>query len=302
MQTSPQTRAFLAAGLLALAAFAVSAQEAAPDPQFEVASVKPAAPSDFDRIPMPMPIRMTCRTPDPVRFNCTHMSLRDLTVEAYGIMDYQLTGPAWMGTAKFDIVAKVPAGTTRDQAHLMLRHLLADRFKMTIHRERKEMAVYALRVGPNGHKLKEAASPIDPDPEADAELDQQMMVSMTKMTESLKNAGGGSGAHSTGRHESVSSLVRMLSDRLGRPVVDETGLKGKYDFDMEFAPNQVLLVVAPDGGPSPTGTDPGRDGLASPFPSISQAVQSQLGLKLEPKKLPVEIIVVDQAEKVPTEN
>ena len=301
MQTSPQTRAFLAAGLLALAAFAVSAQEAAPDPQFEVASVKPAAPSDFDRIPMPMPIRMTCRTPDPVRFNCTHMSLRDLTVEAYGIMDYQLTGPAWMGTAKFDIVAKVPAGSTRDQAHLMLRHLLADRFKMTLHRERKEMAVYALRVGPSGHKLKEAAAPANP-PEADAKLDQQMVVSMTKLTETLKSAGGGSGANSSFRHESLSSLVRTLSDHLGRPVVDETGLKGKYDFDMEFAPNQALLVVAPGGGPSPTGIDSGREGLASPFPSISQAVQSQLGLKLEPTKLPVEIIVVDKAEKVPTEN
>jgi uncharacterized protein (TIGR03435 family) len=301
VRTNPQTRAFLAAGLLVSAALAVSAQEAAPEPQFEVASIKPSAPSDFDRIPMPMPIRRTCSTRDPVRFNCTHMSLRDLTVAAYGIMDYQLTGPGWMSDAKFDIVAKVPAGTTRDQAHLMLRHLLADRFKMTIHRERKEMAVYALRVGPNGHKLKEAADPANP-PEADAKLDQQMMVSMTKMTETLKNAGGGSGATSTMRHEGVASLVRMLSDRLGRPVVDETGLKGKYDFDMEFAPDQLLLVVAPGGGPSPTGIDPGREGLASPFPSISQAVQSQLGLKLEPKKLPVETIVVDQAEKAPTEN
>ena len=302
MRTDPPARALLAAGLLALAPLAAPAQEAAPEPQFEVASLKPAAPSDFDRIPMPIPLRRTCSTPDPVRFNCTHMSLRELTVAAYGIMDYQLTGPGWMSDQKFDIVAKVPAGTTREQAHLMLRHLLTDRFKMTIHRERKEMAVYALRVGPNGHKLKEAADPADPYSGADAKPDRQMMVSMTKMTESLKAAGGGSGAHSTYRHESVSSLIGMLSDRLGRPVVDETGLKGKYDFDMEFAPDQPLLAAALQGGPSSAGIDPGREGLASPFPSISQAVQSQLGLKLESAKLPVEIIVVDQAEKVPTEN
>jgi len=184
----------------------------------------------------------------------------------------------------------------------MLRRFLADRFKMTIHRERKEMAVYALRVGPNGHKLKEAADPVNPNTGADEKLDQNMMDSMKKLTESLKNAGGGSGAQSAFRHEGVSSLVRMLSDRLGHPVVDETGLKGKYDFEMEFAPNQALLVVAPDGGPSPTGIDSGGDGLASPFPSISQAVQSQLGLKLEPAKALVEIIAVDQAEKAPRAN
>jgi len=88
-------------------ALAASAQEAAPELEFEVASIKPAAPSDFDRIPMPLPIRRTCSTPDPVRFLCTHMSLRELTVAAFGIMDYQLTGPGWMSNAKFDIVAKL---------------------------------------------------------------------------------------------------------------------------------------------------------------------------------------------------
>jgi uncharacterized protein (TIGR03435 family) len=288
----------LAAGLLAGAAVAAHAQDAAPEPQFEVASVKPAAPSDFDRIPMPMPIRLTCSTRDPVRFACTHMSLRDLVVEAYGIMNYQLTGPGWMSAQKFDIVAKVPAGTTREQAHLMLRRLLADRFKMTIHRERKEMAAYALRVGPNGHKLKEAESPIAPNAEPDGKLDQSMMEAMKKMRESLRNSGGGSGAHSTFRHESVSTLVRMISDRLGHPVVDETGLKGKYDYDIDFAPDLSVLAVAPGGGASPTGGDSG----SAAYPAIFQAVQSQLGLKLERAKLPVEIIVVDQAEKTPTEN
>jgi uncharacterized protein (TIGR03435 family) len=296
--------AFLAAGLLACAAFTVSGQEAvpAPEPEFEAASLKPAAPSDFDRMPMPMPIRMRCGIRDPVRFVCTRMSLRDLTVEAYEIMDYQLTGPGWMSDAKFDVAAKVPAGTTLEQADRMLRHLLTDRFKMTIHRERKEMAVYALRVGPHGHKLKEAADPAGSNTEAAKEPNEKAMESMKQLTESLKAAGGGSGARVSYRHEGISSLVRKLSDELGHPVVDETGLKGKYDFDMEFAPNQALPAVAPDGGPCPTGIDSGREGLGSPFPSISQAVQSQLGLKLDATKTVVEMIVVDKAEKTPTEN
>jgi uncharacterized protein (TIGR03435 family) len=295
---------YLAAGLLASAAFAAPGQEAVPAPElhFEAASLKPAAPSGLDRIPMAMPIRMRCVIRDPVRFVCRRMSLRDLTVEAYGIMDYQLTGPGWMSDAKFDIAAKVPAGTTREQADLMLQHLLTDRFKMTIHRERKEMAVYALRVGPNGHKLKEAVGPAGSNTGAAEEPDEKTMELMKKLTESLKQAGGGSGARSSYRHEGISSLTRKLSDELDRPVVDETGLKGKYDFDMEYAPNRALPAAAPDGGPSPTGIDSGREGLASPFPSISQAVQSQLGLKLEPTKALVEIIVVDRAEKRPTEN
>ncbi len=243
---------FLAAGLLACAAFAAPGQEAVPAPelQFEAASLKPAEPSGLDHIPMRMPIRLRCAMRDPVRYVCRHMSLRDLTVEAYGIMDYQLTGPGWMGNAKFDITAKVPAGTTREQAELMLRHLLADRFKMTIHWERKEMAVYALRVGPNGHKLKEVVGPADSNTRAAEEPNERTMDLMKKLQESLKRAGGGPGAASRYRHEGISTLVRWLSDELDHPVVDETGLKGKYDFDMEYAPNRALPAAASDGGSS----------------------------------------------------
>jgi len=304
---SPQTRAFLAAGLLALAAFAASAQEAAPEPQFEVASIKPSEGQPFNAIPG---FARKCAIPDPVRFNCRRMSLWDLVRDAYGLRDYQLAGPAWMGTQLFDVTAKVPAGASQEQAHLMLRRLLADRFRMTIRREKREVTVYALGIGPNGHKLRESqdTGPQPPQEPPDPDL---AMKAAQKRSDAFKAGGspplppGGFSwgvrdgvFHLAASGQAVSRLVATLSDQLDHPVVDETGLTGKYDYVLEFASDKAPPVMMPGMGPLSAASS----SELTPAPSVFKAVQSQLGLKLEPKKLPMETIVVDKAEKMPSEN
>jgi len=280
-------------------------------------------------------IRMGCSTPDPGRFTCSGMPLRALVVRAYGVKNYQISEPSWMDSERFDIMAKVPAGATPEQVNLMLQKLLADRFQMTVHRETKDLPVYALVVGKNGHKLK-ASTGDDKGPSVDAALagralppppsgggGQQAMMMITRG--GTGTAAGQRGLMMTmrnglnevvGRKATVSGLANLLSTQLNRPVMDETDLTGEYDFTLDFAPDETMrsggvlggIVIA---GPGPAagaggGAAPGAPGSEtrdpSSAPSIFSAIQNQLGLKLEPKKAPVEIIVVDKADKAPTEN
>ena len=320
------------AGLLAVAAFGAAGQEAAPAPEFEAASVKRAEPLNVGAMMSGGPVRisMGCNQPDPGRFTCTGMPLRMLLVRAYGVKNYQISGPSWIDSERFDIAAKIPAGATQDQFKLMLQKLLADRFQMTVHREAKDLPVYALVIGKNGHKLKESTGdgqgkPIDdtfagrgvpPPPPPGGGGEQNVMV-----MRSGSGPGGRNGVIMTmrngqaeiiGTKATLASLASMLSGQLNRPVVDETDLKGEYDFTLDFAPDETMrpggamggLVIAGPGvvgGPAPAapGSEAREPGSA---PSIMSAVQNQLGLKLEPKKTPVEMIVVDKAEKIPTEN
>lgn len=327
----------LAVGLLLVAAFAASGQEASGLPEFEVASVKPAEPLDTGAMMAGgrISIRFGCSLADPGRFTCSGMPLRGLMVRAYGIKNYQFSGPGWMDSERFDIVAKVPAGATPEQVNLMLQKLLVDRFQMTVHREAKELPVYALVVGKNGHKLKEPApggkeSPIDaalagrgappPPPPAGGggELGMIMMRSGGPNTKSgLMTMMRNGLIEIVGTKATVSILAGALSSQVNRPVVDETGLQGEYDFTLDFAPDEtvrpggasgafVMTVPGPAPGPGGTGAAPAAPGSETRDPasaaSLFTAIQSQLGLKLEPKKGPVEMVVVDKAEKAPGAN
>jgi uncharacterized protein (TIGR03435 family) len=240
-----------------------------------------------------------------------------------------------MDSERFDIVAKVPAGATPEQVNLMLQKLLVDRFQMTVHREAKELPVYALVVGKNGHKLKEPApggkeSPIDaalagrgappPPPPAGGggELGMIMMRSGGPNTKSgLMTMMRNGLIEIVGTKATVSILAGALSSQVNRPVVDETGLQGEYDFTLDFAPDEtvrpggasgafVMTVPGPAPGPGGTGAAPAAPGSVTRDPasaaSLFTAIQSQLGLKLEPKKGPVEMVVVDKAEKAPGAN
>jgi uncharacterized protein (TIGR03435 family) len=223
-------------------------------PEFEVASIKPnkseGGPSSIRAIKGEVILE--------------NSSLRKIIAAAYGIgedRDYALAAPDWLRFEKFDIVAKVPPEASREQMMLMLQSLLADRFKVKLHRESRELSTYVLVVGSSGAKLKESA-PGTPG-----------QISM------------GPG-HITGRAAPMQALVDHLSNaalQLGRPVLDQTGLRGNYDFTLEWTPDNL----------------PPGDTQA---PSLFTAVQEQMGLKLESRKGPVEIIVVDSAEKTPTEN
>jgi uncharacterized protein (TIGR03435 family) len=333
------TKSVLPVGLLALAAFGAFGQEGAKAPEFEAASIKPSEPLNTGAMMAGgrMQIRMGCSTPDPGRFNCTGMPLRMLVVRAYGVKNYQVSGPAWMDSDRFDVNAKIPAGATQDQFKLMLQKLLADRFQMTVHRENKEMPVYALVVGKNGPKLKPAAdeqgkeSPADdalagrgiPPPPPGGGGQQNVMV--MRSGGPGRTGGGGSVTMSTrnglselvAKKSTVADLAGILSNQVDRPVVDQTGIQGEFDFTLDFAPDESMRPSGPMGGmaigvPGPSagsgggGAAPGTPGAEprdpSSAPSIFSAIQNQLGLKLEPKKAPMETIVVEKAEKLPAEN
>lgn len=234
----------------------------------------------------------------------SNVSLKDCVRVAFKVKEFQIEGPDWMGNQRFDIVAKFPAGATEKQVPEMLQALLAERFKLTIHRNSKEGAIYALVPGKNGPKLK-AAETTAPPPAQEAKTPGggpprgAVMMMM-----------GPEGAHLKAPSVTLSGLAEMISRFAERPVVDMTGIEGQYDFDLVFTPETMRGMPGggrgPMGGPGPGGPPPGGGGPASEIPveragSIFDSVQ-QYGLKLEPRKAPMEMLVVDHIEKLPTEN
>jgi len=179
------------------------------------------------------------------------------------VKDFQLSGPDWLNSEIYDIAATMPPSTSTDQVLPMLQSLLADRFQLKLHRETKEVPMYALVVGKTGLKIKEG-----------------------EFGHSSTSASQG---QLTAQKIPLSKLADFLSNQLGSPVTDMTGMKGFFDFTLEWAPD----------------ARPGEAGGASdstPGASIFTAVQEQLGLKLESRKGPVEILVIDHVEKIPTGN
>jgi uncharacterized protein (TIGR03435 family) len=197
--------------------------------------------------------------------------------------DYQVSGLEWLDSARFDVVAKIPPNTPPGQVPLMLQNLLAERFKLTAHREQKVMPVYAMVVGKNGPKLK----PVEGEPGG------RMRMSI-----------GPRGRQMSGP-TTMSALAGGLSQMLDRPVVDLTELKGTYDIDLEWVPDEregggmmaKMKALAEAASVDPHGDPLGPNGL-----SLFGALQEKLGLRMEARKSPVDIVVVDSAQQVPTEN
>jgi uncharacterized protein (TIGR03435 family) len=261
---------------------------AAQTPQFEVASIKPAPPPDGTHF-----TRITGGPawPDPSLFTCENCSLSMLVMRAYGLKDYQFSGPGWAESARFNISAKIAMGTTREQFQQMQRGLLSERFGLTFHHEKKEMAQYDLAVAKNGPKFKESPpatplaedGPVAPQPPGQLGIDANGFPTLPGRSSFIMTLANGR-ATMRSAEESMAEFARRLSEQVGRPVTDATGLKGKYDFTLNW-------VVE---GPGNSTEDPG--------PTIFKAVQDQLGLRLESKKGLVDILVVDHIEKNPTEN
>ena len=209
----------------------------------------------------------------------------------------RIAGPSWASEDSFEIVATLAPGTTKEQYRAMLRDLLTERFRLEIHREPRVVSLFALTVGKGGSKLKTP----QPDPPADAAADAKPRQSMKKDADgypvfapgisimmTLANNGkprAGPQAH----NEAVEWLVKMLSGQLQTTVVDETGLTGKYDFAMNWVPEDRRAVTTPETA-DPAG------------PSLNSAVEEQLGLRLTRRKGPLEFIVIDRAERKPAEN
>jgi uncharacterized protein (TIGR03435 family) len=260
--------------------------------------------------------------------------------EAYGVAGYQISIPSSLSDAIFEINAKVPAGATKDQFRLMLQNLLVERFKMTVHREKKGMQVYELAVAKGGSKMKESpkgsppeqakeqardegpnAPPPPPPPpppggRGSLPTDKDGLPILPKARPGHPMMFFGMGrARLQANTESMGDFAKTLSELVGKPVTDATGLTAKYDFTLTWdgagGPGRGMPAVPPPpsaGGAAASGVGTtGNTPLAGASdtetqPTIFAAVQSQLGLKLEQKKGQVDVIVVDHVEKVPTEN
>jgi len=267
-------------------------------PVFEVASIKPAAPQTDGKMRIAM-------GGDPGRVNYTNVSLKDVLQRAYGVKRPQITGPSWLDSDRFNIVAKIPEGVSNDQVPAMLQNLLVERFKLTVRREKKEMPVYALVVGKNGPKLEKA------DDDAPG-ISLPGEPGLVKKGELVKKGGGLmiSNGHMEAKKVTVSGFADMLSNMLDRPVIDQTEIQGAYNFALDISMEDLVMmkgVMRPGAGPAgPEGAggprgDAGPAPESAPAPSIFSAIQ-KLGLKLEPRKAPLDFIIIEKGERVPTEN
>ena len=306
--------------MVVLLAMACYAQQPESQLTFEVASIKPAAPPEGGM--MRVGSRGGPGTGDPTRFTSTNMSLSNLIVLAYDIRPYQLSGPDWLNSARFDVAAKIPEGATKEQFRIMMQNMLAERFKLVIHREKKELPIFELVVGKGGPKFKESEDQADAVPGAAPPLPPPSVHKMGSDGFPEMPAGRTMMMMMPGRarmsayKDTMEALATRLSMQAGRPVTDGTGLKKKYDYTLTFAPDgggmgpgmmgagggmaMVGHAAVPAGGPG--GGPMAGNADAESLPTLATALQEQLGLKLEAKKGPVDIVVVDKVEKVPTEN
>lgn len=236
----------------------------AQSPAFEVVSVK------LNRLGGPAGFR-----PEPGRLTVTNMSLKALVEFAYNIRDYQISGgPGWFDSDRWDVAATASGAVSDEEQKQMLQALLADRFRLNIHHETRDLPVYALSVGKNGTKLQ---ANTDGKPQ---ELKQGLIVRANSALFRLN-----------GVDVPIVKLADFLAAHIGRMVNDRTRMQGTFDFTLEWAPD-------PAHAPSLNGArmEPNPDGA-----SLFTAVQEQLGLKLESTKGRVEVFIIDRAEKA-TEN
>ena len=278
-------RSIVCSGVIVITSGAVFGQAPAPAPAFEVASIKPSDPITDGKMRVYM-------GRDPGRVNYKNVSLKDVLQRAYNVRRVQISGPEWLDSDRYDIVGKVPAGVSDDQIPAMLQSLLSERFKLTLHREKKETPVYALLVGKNGPKLEKAE-----DGESTPGKHQGITV----------RSGATPGiANMEAYRATVTQFANMLSNLLDRPVIDQTEIQGIYNFTLDVSTEEISAGKRVGGGPGPegVGTPRGDGGPApdgAPGPSIFSAIQ-KLGLKLEPRKAPLDFIIIDKGERIPTEN
>lgn len=235
--------------LISLASFA-QAQNA---PAFEVASIRAGNPGKefIEAVPGSLTMR--------------NVRLTACIRWAYGVYEYQVSGPGWLNDTWFDISAKAGSPVKEAELRVMLQTLLADRFKLSAHRQTKEIPALILTVGKDGHKM------------VAVENDAPPSFETGKM-------------NLTGKGATLEQLIGFLSREIRNPIVDQTGLTGRFNYFLDINA-YITDEMRSSQGPPPEAPN-----------IIAQAIQAQLGLKLESKKAPVEMVVVDRMEKAPTEN
>ena len=282
-------------------------RSAQPNPQFEVASIKPNKSGDG---------RVMMSVQPGGRFTATNVTLRMMIRNAYQLQEFQITGgPSWIADERFDIAAKAEAGDTMgdpfraeqtgqpSRGQLMIRALLAERFKLVVHNEEKEMPIYALVPARSDGKLGPQLTASEADCAAIVAAARARGGRGPMGPPPDPGRGGpppqcgiriGPGNMAVGGSP-MSQVATSLSMFAGRIVVDKTGLSGSYDFTLTWTPDQMPGAgQRPPGAPEPPPIDPNGA-------SLFTAVQEQLGLKLDSQRGPVAMLVIDRAER-PTEN
>lgn len=240
-------------------------QAGAPSPEFEVASVKPTKADVFD-----VNTHLPSLNIEPGRtLNFANITLKDLIMLAYGAGAAQISGPYWLAN-RFDIVAKVPSDAAKKSIPMMLRTLLAQRFKLALHREQKNISVYALEISSGGVKMQESVTAASVEPGCTRSYAQSQGASFAAVCLGMSSA-------------SLAQAVQtMAPNYFDRPVVDMTGLKGVYDLTLEW----ISFSESTNGDTGPT---------------IFDALQ-RLGLQLRTRRYPMDNLVIDHCEERPTEN
>jgi uncharacterized protein (TIGR03435 family) len=221
------------------------------NPAFEVASIRPSDPT--------ADVGQMMR--DPRRVALARVSIQNLLAQAYRIRNFQISGPSWLDSDRFDIVATLPEDATPDQLPAMLQTLLRDRFRLALHQEQKTMSAYVLLPRKGPAKLNAINAEVG----------------------DIRTSRGATRLRMSGRM-TMPYFAGVLSNMVDRPVVDMTELKGVYDIDLEWSVDDAA----------------GRESDSTP--SLSTLLQDKLGLRLESRKTPVDLYVIDHVDRVPTEN
>jgi uncharacterized protein (TIGR03435 family) len=272
----------------------IHAQSSVPAPRFEVAAIKPSVPFLGKAWVEGGP-----GSSDPARVTYHDRSLTQLVYLAYDINSHQVSLPSWMDNERFDIIAKVPVGAGKRDLQAMLRNLLEERFHLNVAHEFRRTAAYRLTLGKNGSRMTAYPTELPPDfvestPRFRDGEDQDGFIIFphgyaTGVTSSREGVTRFSFARVPLRY-----LCNALAAVVLAPVVDATGLSGRFDIHLAFAQENYPPVESPPEGSLPQALEPAL--------SVFRAVEKQLGLKLEQKTMPVEFFVVRSCDKVPVEN
>ena len=250
-------RLALGAGLLVLGACGAFGGPAEA-PAFEVASVKAIAAAGGEGRGHEMV------TPSPSGVTMRNIALKSVVGWAYHLQSIQIVGPAWLDNDRYDIVAKASGEVPKDTLRQMMQTLLAQRFKLEFHRDTKEMPAYVISIAKTGLKIKNSETT----GEMDVKPNGKMGAAFSRV--------------------SLAQLTEMVSSQLQGVVVDQTGLKGTYDFTLDMS-----TLISSDFHPT---------SMEDVITLIAQAASEQLGIKIEQKKVPAERLLVDHMERAPVEN
>jgi uncharacterized protein (TIGR03435 family) len=268
---------------------------AQPRPQFEVASIRPSA-EQQNQVTVGVSINGS-------QVRISYWSLKDYIAMAYSLRPDQVAGPDWLGQTRFDIAAKLPDGASPNDVEKMMQTLLADRFQLKVHTDKKEFSVYALAVAKDGAKIR----PVPPNPEAPAARGFAAVGSGNANAIGIDLGGGAAFNLANGRIDirkmEMAMVAEMLTRFMDRPVVNTTGLTGQYDLTLELTPedyNAMRIRSAINAGV--VLPPQALRGLEAASADPLSAPLQKYGLAFESRRMPLDVIVVDSALRMPTEN